>query len=343
MSEWEEYKLLDVADVIAGYAFKSSEFGRVGESVVKIKDINPPYVDILNTDKVDIGVYPTQKMDKYKICFGDYVIAMTGATIGKIGRMWHEGVAYINQRVAKIKAKQGIDNDFVYYAICGDSFQQFIRNNIDSNSAQENISTTSIGKFPITLPSLAEQKRIAAILGALDDKIELNRCINANLEQQAQTLFKQWFIQNNDDCNLGKLGDIIEIFDSQRKPLSGNERDKMRKLYPYYGAAALMDYVDDYLFDGIYLLLGEDGTVVTNEGFPVLQYVEGKFWVNNHAHILQGKNGFSVEVLYILLSQTNIQLIITGAVQPKISQYNLRNLQIPVLPIDKVKSYDNMI
>ncbi len=194
MSEWKEYKLSDVADIIAGYAFRSSEFGRVGESVVKIKDINPPYVDILNTNKVDIGVYPTQKMDKYKICSGDYVIAMTGATIGKIGRMRHEGVAYINQRVAKIKAKQGIDNDFVYYAICGDSFQQFIRNNIDSNSAQENISTTSIGKFPVTLPSLEEQRRIAAILGALDDKIELNRRINANLEQQAQTLFNHWFV-----------------------------------------------------------------------------------------------------------------------------------------------------
>ncbi len=113
-----------------------------------------------------------------------------------------------------------------------------------------------IMQWPVNLPPLAEQKRIAAILGALDDKIELNRRINANLEQQAQTLFKQWFIENNDDCNLGKLGDIIEIFDSQRKPLSGNERDKMRKLYPYYGAAALMDYVDDYLFDGNIFIIG---------------------------------------------------------------------------------------
>ena len=69
----------------------------------------------------------------------------------------------------------------------------------------------------------------------------------------------------------------------------------MAKLYPYYGATSLMDYVDNYLFDGIYLLLGEDGTVVDNLGFPILQYVYGRFWVNNHAHIITGKEGFSVE------------------------------------------------
>lgn len=235
------------------------------------------------------------------------------------------------------------DSKFVYYFVTNPWFRNIAIKSMVGSSGRQRVQLPVLENLEVHLPPLTEQKRIAGILGALDDKIELNRRINANLEQQAQTLFKQWFIENNDDFNSGKLGDIIEIFDSQRKPLSGNERDKMQKIYPYYGAATLMDYIDDYLFDGIYLLLGEDGTVVTNEGFPVLQYVEGKFWVNNHAHILQGKNGFSVEVLYILLSQTNIQSIITGAVQPKISQYNLRNLQIPILPIDKVKSYDDII
>ena len=68
-----------------------------------------------------------------------------------------------------------------------------------------------------------------------------------------------------------------------------------------------MDYVDNYLFDGIYLLLGEDGTVVDSLGFPILQYVYGQFWVNNHAHIITGKSGFSVEELYLFFSLTNIK------------------------------------
>ena len=134
--------------------------------------------------------------------------------------------------------------------------------------------------------------------------------------------------------NIGKIADIIELYDSKRIPLSSRERAERQGEYPYYGATSVMDYVDDYLFNGIYLLLGEDGTVVDAKGYPILQYVDGKFWVNNHAHIIRGKNNFSVELLYTLFSLTNVQSIITGAVQPKISQQNLKKVQI-VIPDDK--------
>jgi type I restriction enzyme S subunit len=117
----------------------------------------------------------------------------------------------------------------------------------------------------------------------------------------------------------------------------------MDKVYPYYGAASLMDYVDGYLFDGIYLLLGEDGTVVDELGFPILQYVWGKFWVNNHAHILTGKNGFSTETLYVLLKQTSVKSIVTGAVQPKISQANLKNISVTIPPIHQLSKYNEVI
>ena len=75
---------------------------------------------------------------------------------------------------------------------------------------------------------------------------------------------------------------------------------KIDKIYPYYGATSCMDYVDNYIFDGKYLLLGEDGTVIDKNGYPILQYVEGKFWVNNHAHIITGKLGYTVEILYLI-------------------------------------------
>lgn len=104
-----------------------------------------------------------------------------------------------------------------------------------------------------------------------------------------------------------------------------------------------MDYVDRYLFDGIYLLLGEDGTVVDDKGFPVLQYVEGKFWVNNHAHIITGKNGFTVELLYLLFSLTNVKSIVTGAVQPKISQANLNKVPVLIPDANELESFDSTI
>ena len=142
------------------------------------------------------------------------------------------------------------------------------------------------------------------------------------------------------DWHLGTVSEIIELHDSKRIPLSSRERANLAKIYPYYGATSMMDYVDRYLFDGIYLLLGEDGTVVDSKGFPILQYVEGKFWVNNHAHVITGKNGFSVELLYLLFSVTSVQSTVTGAVQPKISQTNLNKVPVIVPSEDELKTFD---
>lgn len=212
MSEWKEYKLGKIADIIPGFAFKSKEFGTVGECVVKIKDISPPNVDLSNTEKVDISIYPTVKIDKYRLYKGDYILAMTGATIGKAGKLKTNSVAYINQRVAKIKSKQGVCDEFIYYSIAGDDFQQFIQNNIDSHSAQENISGSSIGRFPILLPPLPEQERIAGILSSLDDKIDLLTRQNRTLEAMAETLFRQYFIENpKPNWKDGVIADIIDF------------------------------------------------------------------------------------------------------------------------------------
>lgn len=243
--------------------------------------------------------------------------------------------------------------DFIYYFLS----QQRIIDELQiiaeqSVSTYPSIKPSDIEKLQINLPSLDEQKRIAAILSALDDKIEINRKINGNLEQQAQALFKSWFIDFEpfsadgtmpSEWRIGSVGEIIELHDSKRIPLSGAQRAKMDKIYPYYGATSLMDYVDDYIFDGIYLLLGEDGTVVDDRGFPILQYINGKFWVNNHAHILTGKLGFSVEELYLFFSLTNIKSIVTGAVQQKVSQGNLKSIPATIPPESVLRDFDNLI
>ena len=141
----------------------------------------------------------------------------------------------------------------------------------------------------------------------------------------------------------GRYDDIITIHDSKRIPLSGNERENMDRIYPYYGAASVAGYVDDYIFDGVYLLFGEDGTVIDEKGNPSLQYVWGKFWVNNHAHILTGRNGFSVESLFLLSKQLKVESIITGAVQPKISQNSMKNVALNIPPEYIISSFDEVI
>ena len=196
---WKWVKLGEIAEVVGGFAFKSQHFGEYGTPVVKIKDIKPPYIDVEELEKVDISFYNDKNLKKYYIEKDDFVLAMTGATIGKIGILKRDLKLLINQRVAKIVPKDIVNKAFIYYSINNNTFQQFIQNNIDSNSAQENISSQSIGRFPILLPPLPEQKAIAEVLSSLDDKIELLHRQNKTLEEMAMTLFRQWFIEPTKD------------------------------------------------------------------------------------------------------------------------------------------------
>ena len=194
MEEWKEYKLGDVCKMIPGFAFKSNEFGKGSNVAIKIKDIQPPYVETKGADNVDISRYDLDKLSKFIVHKGEFLLAMTGATIGKIGKYIDERPAYINQRVLKFQDTGFISYDYLYYYLSTNIFQSFILNHIDSQSAQPNISSNTIGKYPIKVPSFNTQQKIASILKSLDDKIEVNRRINENLEQQAQALFKSWFV-----------------------------------------------------------------------------------------------------------------------------------------------------
>jgi type I restriction enzyme S subunit len=179
-------------------------------------------------------------------------------------------------------------------------------------------------------------------------KVENNRRICENLEAQAQALFKYWFIDFApfkdgkfvesdlgmipEGWRVGYLFDIAEVHDYKRKPLSGMQRANMKKIYPYYGATGQMDMVDNYIFDGRYVLMGEDGSVVRDNGLPYIQYVWGKIWVNNHAHVLTGKNGFTTEMLLPFLTKYNIKGLVTGAVQAKLNQANMAKISLAIPP-----------
>ena len=191
----KKVKLEEVSEIYGGYAFKSKDFG-VGENfVVKIKDIKPPIIDIENADKVDVTKYSIKKMEKYKVFPDDIVIAMTGATIGKVGRNKSGRILYLNQRVAKITPNIKEDLDFIYYCISNNIFLEYVLNNLDSNSAQGNISHFGIGNFEINWYDRETRQKIAQILSCLDDKIEILHQINDNLAELAKTIYDYWFVQ----------------------------------------------------------------------------------------------------------------------------------------------------
>ena len=191
----KKLKLKEVSEIYGGYAFKSKDFG-VGENfVVKIKDIKPPIIDVENADKVDVSKYSTQKLEKFKVFPDDIVIAMTGATIGKVGRNKSGRTVFLNQRVAKINPNFKEDLDFIYYCISNTVFLEYVLNNVDSKSAQANISHFGIGNFEINWYDRETRKKIAKVLTCLDDKIFINNQINQELEAMAKTLYDYWFVQ----------------------------------------------------------------------------------------------------------------------------------------------------
>lgn len=217
----------------------------------------------------------------------------------------------------------------------------------DGAAAVPGLNRNQLHGLTVRVPDSDGQQIIADVLGAIDDLIENNRRRVEVLEEMAQAIYREWFVHfrypgHEDvplvDSPLGPipegwkvraLGDVSTNFDRFRKPLSKTERARRQGQVPYFGAAKLIDWVDGWIFDGEFLLFAEDGSVQTKEGFPVLQLVEGRFWANNHTHILQGK-GVSTRFLYLASKIQPITGYVSGAAQPKITQANLHRIPLVV-------------
>ena len=134
-----------------------------------------------------------------------------------------------------------------------------------------------------------------------------------------------------------KLRDVVNILDYKRIPLSSRQREQRRGKYPYYGAQGIIDYIDDYIFDGTYLLVAEDGENLRSKKQHIAQLVSGKYWVNNHAHILESNGLCDIRYICYLLNVFDISGYITGSAQPKLNQANLLAIEISLPPLAEQK------
>lgn len=203
---------------------------------------------------------------------------------------------------------------------------------------------------------IPEQRCDISILSSIDKKVAINRKANMALESLAKQIYDYWFVQFDFPNEEGKpykssggkmvwnetlkrdipdgwnddiLDNLLALEDNQRVPLSSQDRAGRKGIFPYYGATGIMDYVNDYIFDGDYLLLAEDGSTSDKDGYPIVQYIWGKTWVNNHAHVITPKNKSQLIYYYYLLKTIPAMKIESGSIQKKISQKNL--LSYPVL------------
>lgn len=252
--------------------------------------------------------------------------------------------------VFEVVNKNELDSEYLMLWFSRPEFDRYARY-MSHGSVREIFDWDELCKVELPVSSIDRQRSIVRAYQTITERIELKRRINDNLVATAQAVYKAWFVEYkpfDGNCpiswRVGSVDEIAEFFDSMRKPLSSLERADMARIYPYYGAVSIVDYVDDYIFDGEYLLLSEDGIyVVDDSGHPLLQHIIGKFWANNHAHILKGKAGFTEDSLYLFLSNTNMSPIVTGAAQPKINQANLKSFPITIPDIEVLNRFNSVI
>ncbi len=379
-SEWPEVEIGQICEITSSKRIFAHEYVEKGVPFYGSKEVIDKAFGTYSDTTVFISDARFAEIaDKFGYpAAGDLLLSSVGNRAGIPYVIKDEGKFYFKDgNLTWFKEFNGLNSYFLCHWMKS-TIGQSALNSIMIGSAQKALTITGLLRLRINLPPLPYQERIVAILNALDDRISLLRETNTTLEAIAQALFKSWFVdfdpvrakqQGTDPQGMdaataalfpdsfeeselgevpkgwkyGSLRDAVTIFDSKRIPLAGQDRAKRQGIYPYYGAAALMDHVDDFLFDGIYFLMGEDGSVADSDGFPITQYVWGKIWVNNHAHVLQGNNGISTEHLMLYVKQINVNPYITGAVQAKLSQSNMWRIPFLMPQLDIAVKFGKLI
>ena len=233
MGEWKETYLGEYADVLNGFAFKSEDFSTKGVPVIKIKNVASGKIKM-----DDVQFYPhelTDKLNKFLILKGSILIAMTGShvtqpssMVGRVSRYDLEYSSLLNQRVGKIYSKdlKKLNETFLYYFLVQNDVTLDLAINAGGSANQANIAPEQIKSIPISLPAIEEQKSIASILSSLDDKIDLLHRQNKTLEALAETLFRQWFVEEaKEGWETGTIENEFDFTMGQSPPGSSYNED----------------------------------------------------------------------------------------------------------------------
>lgn len=285
---------------------------------------------------------------------GDLLITKDG-TVGKLALIEEkpEKVSLNSHLLILRPVKGEIINHFVYWALQSVIFKDYV-GLASSGSTMASLSQEKIGEFPLILPTLSEQQIIVSYLdykiGQIDASISAINSQIDDLKAYRQSIISETVTKglNSDvkmkDSGVEWIGEIPEewevlkekyIFDNLdylRKPISSENRERNNPIYDYYGASGVIDKIDYYNVDDKVLLIGEDGANLVMRNLPLVYKAEGKFWVNNHAHILKPKDNIDYEYMFYTMEAADYTLFITGAAQPKLSQESLSRIQYPVPP-----------
>ena len=355
--DWEQREFSEMFDcTISNNTLSRSELSYEEGSILNIHygDILIKYGSILDIHKYKIPRIPNEKKEDFRGSLlqpGDIVIADTAEdeTTGKaceIGSLFGNSiVAGLHTMVARPNIEMA--SGYLGYYLNSNAYHCQLLPMMQGikvlSLSRANVKKTAL-KFP---ESTKEQQLIANYFIQLDDLItlhqrKLDKLINVKksmlekmFPKQGSTVPEIRFTGFTNDWEQRKLGEVVEFLDTMRKPLEGTKRSKGP--YPYYGASGIVDYVDGYLFDEELILLSEDGANIMDRNYPVCFLASGKYWVNNHAHVLKVKQGNENSFVCNSLERKDYSYYNTGMAMPKLNKETCRNIIVTCSSFEEQK------
>ena len=357
MSEWKSLSSI-TSKIGSGSTPRGGNSVYSDSGISFIRSQNVLDMDFSTENLAFINDEQAEKLNNVIVEKNDILLNITGDSIARCTVVAEEILpARVNQHVSIIRCKNTEESKYVMYYL--QYMKKYLLQISKVGGTRNALTKEAIGKLPIKISD--DCNKISKILDNIDQKIQTNNQINQELEAMAKALYDYWFVQFDfpdqngkpykssggkmvynpelkreipEGWGVEKLGDITICHDSKRVPLSSNDRELVKGKIPYYGATGIMDYVNDYIFDGDYVLMAEDGSVMTETGTPILQRISGKNWVNNHAHVLEPVKNHSCKLLMMLLKDVSVMKIKTGSIQMKINQENMNKIVVPAIPLE---------
>lgn len=336
--DWEQRKLGELGSLKNGMNFSKEAMG-VGYPFVNLQNIFGN--NVIAVSDLGKAMASDSQLKDYNLLNGDVLFVRSSVKLEGVGEaalvpQTLENTTY-SGFIIRFRDEYGLDNNFKRFVFGIDS----VRNQIMSqatNSANKNISQSVLENLELAIPSKSEQQKIGAYFSNLDNLITLHQRKCDETKKLKKYMLQKMFPQNGksvpeirfseftDDWEQRKLDDVVEFLDTMRKPLEGAKR--ISGPYPYYGASGIVDYVDGYLFDEELILLSEDGANITDRNYPVCFLASGKYWVNNHAHVLRTKQGNENNFICNSLERKDYTQYNTGMAMPKLNKETCKKILI---------------
>ena len=336
--DWEQRKLGDVCNVYDG-THQTPRYTNSGVMFVSVEDIETLESNKYITEedfKSEFKVFPE---------YGDILLTRIG-DVGSANVILDEIKRAYYVSLALLKPKD-INSLFLLALLSSSSVQSEIWRRTLHIAFPKKINKNEINKVIVNQPSIPEQKKIGKLFFSLDQTITLHQRKLDKLQATKKALLQEMFPEEGQDkpkrrfkgftdaWEQRKLGDIVDFLDGQRKPLK--ESDRIKGKYPYYGASGIIDYINDYLFDENLVLLSEDGANIIDRNYPICFIATGKYWVNNHAHVLKVKAGVIDKFICESLERLDYTKFNTGTAQPKLNQDICQKIVITIPNEDEQK------